>query len=349
MTRQTWTAAVSAVWFLVLAIVIALAPSPFVTYAPGSTYELLGQAEGQDVIQVEGLPTHAATGQIRAATVDVTPLNASVALPEVLYAHWAPDRDAIPREWHYPTRTSLAELRDRESQRLSSAQMNAAAAALRAAGVAVQQIPMVSTVAQAGPAIDLMLPGDFVLAVDGRPCSTVEEVRAAVEARTAGDPVVLTVLRGTETLTVTIQTTASSTRQNVPVWGGTLVMGFSYAPIITFHLDPAMGGGSGGMMLALATFDRVTDGGLVGDLVVAGSGVIDGAGNISRAEGIPEKLAAAERDGAEVFLIPLANCADVTGIQTRMRLVSVGTLDDAIASVDALNSPDTEALVEGCS
>ncbi|WP_232547705.1 PDZ domain-containing protein [Propioniciclava soli] len=348
MTQQTLTAAVSAVWFLLLAIAIALSPTPFVTYAPGASYDLLGSAEGETIVEVSGVPTYPATGRIMAATVSVTPLGGTVTLPEVLYAHWAPDRDAVLREWHYPTRTTIAELRERDVQRLAAAQTNAAASALRAAGVEVRQIPMVQTVAQAGPAVNLLVPGDFVLAVDDVPLATVAEVRAAMESRPVGAPVTLTVLRGQENLTVTIETTSSNTSPTVPVWGGTLTMGFSYTPEVTFHLDPTVGGGSGGLMLALATFDRITDGGLVGDLTVSGTGVLDGAGAVSRSSGVVEKLAVAERDGASVFVLPAANCADIADTPTPLRLVSVANLDDAIAALDALAAGDDTGAVEGC-
>ena len=57
MTRQTWTAAVSSLCFLVAAVVIAVVPTPFVTYAPGSTSNLLGVAGDADVVSVEGVQT----------------------------------------------------------------------------------------------------------------------------------------------------------------------------------------------------------------------------------------------------------------------------------------------------
>ena len=46
MTRQTWTAAVSAFCFLWCALVVTVAPAPFVAYSPGSTYDLLGSSDG---------------------------------------------------------------------------------------------------------------------------------------------------------------------------------------------------------------------------------------------------------------------------------------------------------------
>ena len=134
----------------------------------------------------------------------------------------------------------------------------------------------------------------------------------------------------------------------VPVWGGNLVVGYTFAPQVSFALDSAVGGSSAGLMLALAVFDRVTDASLVGDRVVAGTGAIDGTGVVGVVGGVREKLSGAEQAGATVFLVPSANCADLAGRQTRVRVVSVSSLDDAIAALEALADPSTEGLVKGC-
>ena len=50
-----------------------------------------------------------------------------------------------------------------------------------------------------------------------------------------------------------------------------------------------------------------------------------------------------------MFFLPSANCADLVGVSTPMRIVSDSTLEDTINSLDALVDPATEALVQGCS
>ena len=75
---------------------------------------------------------------------------------------------------------------------------------------------------------------------------------------------------------------------------------------------------------------------------------IDGVGNVAAVGGIKEKLVSAERAGAEVFFVPSGNCADMDGVGSHARIVSVSTLDDAINALDALADPATEGLVKGC-
>lgn len=348
MTKQTWTAAVSALCFLLSAVVIAVVPTPFVTYAPGSTANLLGVSGDTDVLSVQGVQTFPASGEILATGVNVSSSLSRVALPEVLYADWAPDRDAVPRDWHYAVRVTEAERTTRNAQQSAASQAYAAASALRAAGVQVDQIPMVQSVASAGPAVDLLRQGDFVLAANGTQTPTVAAVRAVVEQLRPGDPITFTILRNGQEQLVTLQLAASNTQSSLPVWGGTLVMGYSYAPQVTFNVGEQVGADSG-LMLALALFDRVTDGNLVGGQIVAGVGQIDGAGNVSEVTGVHEALAAAEDAGATVFVVPVSNCADLGSHSDSVRIVSVATLDDAISALDALADPTTAGQVEGCS
>ncbi|HRL50661.1 MAG TPA: PDZ domain-containing protein [Propioniciclava sp.] len=352
MTRQTWTAAVSALIFVIAAAVLAMTPVPFVTYAPGATFDVLADAD-QPPIDIVGAPSYSATGTLLIASTSVTRPGAPVSLPEVLYAHAAADREVFPRDAVYAAGATNAEIRNREVAQLATAQSDAAAAALRAAGFTVRQVPMVQSVAQTGPAVDKLFPGDFVLEIDGVPTATTAAVRTEIEKRAIGDPVTFTVQRdlpdGTrERLAVKIDTTASKTQASLPVWGGNLTMGYSYDPRISFHLDSSLGGPTSGLILALGVYDRITPDNVVNGRVVSGAGTIDGVGNVAAVGGIKEKLVSAERAGAEVFFVPSGNCVDMEGVSARARIVSVSTLDDAINALDALADPATEALVKGC-
>ncbi|MBI5028716.1 MAG: hypothetical protein HZB48_07930, partial [Actinobacteria bacterium] len=64
--------------------------------------------------------------------------------------------------------------------------------------------------------------------------------------------------------------------------------------------------------------------------------------------GVQEKIAAASRDGATVFLLPKRNCVDVGAVPPGLRLVPVDTLSGAIQSLSALTKPETADSVVGC-
>lgn len=349
MTRQTWTAAVSAFCFLLCALVVAVAPAPFVAYSPGSTYDLLGSADGQPAIAVSGVATHAPHGEIRIASVNVTSPDDPVSLPELLHAYWAADRDAFPVEWRYPTRATAVEARSREAANLNTAQTQAVAAALSAAGIEVRRVPMVASVASAGPAVDKLFIGDFVLEVDGEATLTVSDVGTAIGSRTVGEPVTFTILRDAEVRAVTVTTVASNAQAGQPVWGGTLTMGYRHDAKVAFSREPPISSAGDGLVLALAVFDLVTADDLAAGRVIAGAGTIDGSGVVGRVNGIRQKLATAEHAGATVFLVPADNCVDLAEVHAPLaRVVKVSSLEDAIASLDALQDPSMSPLVKGC-
>jgi PDZ domain-containing protein len=125
------------------------------------------------------------------------------------------------------------------------------------------------------------------------------------------------------------------------------------AALADLHLSPSqvtvkldlgdIGGPSAGQMLSLGIIDKIAGDGHGGDLtggrVVAGTGTIDDQGVIGAVGGIPLKTRAAARDGATVFLVPVAECSDAkVNTPAGLRLIPVTTLSDAVASLTALGS-----------
>ncbi|MET8680450.1 S16 family serine protease [Streptomyces sp. NPDC004647] len=104
-----------------------------------------------------------------------------------------------------------------------------------------------------------------------------------------------------------------------------------------------VGGPSAGLMFSLGIVDKLDGDGRGGDLTggrtIAGTGTITGDGKVGAVGGVPLKTQAASRDGATVFLVPKAECADARSeLPKGLRLIPVTTLDGAIDSLNALQS-----------
>jgi Lon-like protease len=349
MTRQTWTAAVSALLFVVLAAVIALVPVPFIAWAPGGTYDLLGRVDGRDAIAISGAPTYASSGQLRMTTISVTAPDSSLSLPEVLISYWMADRAVLPRVAIYRPGTSATDVDEEESKLMSQSQTSAVVAALRATQIDVTEMPMVYSVQTAGPAADVLKPGDLISAVDGVSVATPDDVIQAVKNRHVGQKVVFTLLRDRAVVQKTVTTRASNATPDTPVVGIDLSIGYSYEPQVSFAVDPNVGGSSAGLMFALAIYDRLTPGELVAGQVVAGTGTMSADGKVGSIGGVTEKIAAAARDKATIFLLPKQNCANVATVPAGIRLVPVENLSQAIDSLSALADASTAKNVPGCS
>ena len=348
MTKQTWTAAVSAVLFVALAAVVALVPVPFVSWSAGGTVNLFEPMDGQPRVDVQGITSYPTNGQLRLTTVSVTRADSQLTLPEALLSYWLSAREVLPRDAVYPAGVSVEEIRAREVQMMDNSQSAAVAAGLRAAGEKVVEYPMVMGVSNGGPADGKLKPGDFILRIDNRAGPTTEWGRIAINEHQVGDSILFTILRDRRELSETVKTVASNANPSQPVVGINLATGYSYEPRVTFRINPDIGGPSAGLMFALAVYDLVSPSDLAAGRVIAGTGTITGDGTVGSIGGIQEKIAGAEGAGATVFLVPAGNCADVQGVTTPVRLVRIRTLDEAITALEALRDPAREASVQGC-
>jgi PDZ domain-containing protein len=348
MTRQTWTAFVSAVLFVALAALIALVPVPFVAWSPGGTQDTLGTVAGQPIIKIEGIESFPTSGQLDLTTVAVTRADSHLTLPEAMLSYWLPHRDALPRDAVYAPNKSSDQVESEEAEMMVTAQDDAVVAALRAAGKPVTEMPAVASVTIGGPAHGRLMPGDLVVSVDGVATPDVASVGVQIRNHPVGKKLDLLVLRDRVRTHVLVTTVESTTESGVAVAGITVGLGYLYTPRISFDLGQEVGGPSAGLIFALAIYDKITDGELLQGRHIAGTGEITPDGTVGAIGGIQEKIAAAEKAKATAFLVPAPNCADLAGIKTDLVLVKVATLADGIDAVRTLESPGGTARTPQC-
>jgi Lon-like protease len=344
-TRQTWTAFVSALAFICLAVLLVVVPVPFVSWSPGGTRDTLGNVGQEPMINVQGIDTYPTTGRLDMTIVAITPADAQLSLPQALLAYWLPHRDALPREAVYAPGKSAEEVENEDADMMETAQDDAVVAALRADSRAVTAMPAIYSVTVGGPAHKLLLPGDLVVSVDGIATPDVEAVAKRIRAHSIGEKVRFMVIRDKVQTDVNVTTVESNVQSDVPVIGISLATGYRYDPDISFDLGQQIGGPSAGLVFALAIYDKITNGPLLADRHLAGTGKITPNGDVEAIGGVQEKIAAAEKAGAVAFFVPAGNCRDLAGVRTNMALIKVGTLKNAIDAVQTLNvSGDTSVL-----
>ncbi|MHA6511638.1 YlbL family protein [Tessaracoccus sp. Z1128] len=334
-------AIVSSLLFVALAALLVVLPVPYVAWRPGQTIDVLGSAEDVPVIEVSGLPTFETDGSLLMTTVSTTRADSSLSLPEAVFVYLSNDSDAMPREVIYPPGKTTDQVRNEAVAMMDKSRINATVAALRAAGVAVTELPRVESVVLSGPSADRLEPGDLLTAVDDIAMKTREDVIAQVGTHAVGDVIVFTVLRDGQEVTVSVTASASPTDSRRAVVGVSLDTGYRYSPQIQFGVDQSVTGPSAGLVFALGLYERITEGHLINDAVVAGTGEIDPNGRVTKIGAVREKIKGAERDGGTVFLVPEGNCADVGNLDTDVLLVTVSTLKDAIAALQLINEGNT--------
>jgi Lon-like protease len=347
-TRQTWTALVSALAFICLAVLLVVVPVPFVSWTPGGTRDTLGNVGNEPMIRVQGVDTYPTTGQLDMTIVAITPADARLSLPQALLAYWLPHRDALPRDAIYAPGKTAEQVENEDADMMETAQDDAVVAALRADRRPVTEMPAIFSVTVGGPAHKLLLPGDLVVSVDGIPTPDDEAVRERILAHRVGQKVKFAVMRDNVQTEVVVTTVESSVQSDVPVVGITLGTGYRYEPEISFDLGQQIGGPSAGLVFALAIYDKITNGPLLAGRHLAGTGTITPNGDVQAIGGIQEKISAAQKAGATAFFVPANNCRDLEGVSTTMTLIKVATLNEAIKAVQAVNSRGDGAVLPHC-
>lgn len=330
---------------LLLAAVVL--PAPFVVEAPGPAFNTVGDHEGRQLLDVSGAPTYPTESVLDLTTVYVSGgPNSDVNALRVLGAWLDPSTAVLPADALYPHDVSAEDLDASNSQAMSSSQETSVAAALDHLGVAYTTELVVQGTVPEGPAEGLLERGDVLRGVDGTPVSALPALKTALDA--AGDRgVVLQVERDGTVRDVAVDTVRDEASGSWQL-GVYLLPAHDFPVRVDFELDE-VGGPSAGLMFALGIVDELTPGSIAGDRHVAGTGTITAEGQVGPIGGIRQKLAGAEASGAQLFLAPEGNCAEVQGhVPDGLTVVSVATLDDAVAAADAARRGKDLSVLPGC-
>jgi len=353
MTQRMIAACVSVPLLLGLIAVAVFVPVPFASYHPGPTFDVLGETDGEEIIQVNGAKTYRDDGEIRMTTVSVSQEGVRKNLFEVM-TDWAdPDSAVYPYDIVHPP-GSTAEQEELEGQvQMVSSQGNAIAAALRELDYDVEPALEVLSITPKTPADGALAVRDIFVSVDGVELTADEQgqqaLLGAIQAAEDGQKLSFVVLRDGERVIVPVGTEEvtdpddpdGTRRRQIGIQLG---LGFVFPFTVSVKISENIGGPSAGLMFALAIYDTLTPGSLTGGEDVAGTGELDAQGVVGAVGGIQQKIAGAREAGADLFLVPDANCPDALGVDNGdMRLVRATTFVRTLKAVeDWVEDPDAD-------
>lgn len=337
-SRRTLTLLLSGLFAVVLTAGASAATVPYVSYAPGPTFDTLGEVGGRPMIDIEGHEVFPTEGRLDLTTISV---RTDLTLTDALRDWFRRDRAVVPRELLFPPDQSEEEVRERNAERLRASESSATTAALRAVGVPVTTVVEVAGVQEGLPADGRLQPGDVLTAVDGTPVSTSADVSRLVSSRPPGSDVRIAYRRADAGAETVLTTVAAPKQPERGVIGVTLTETADYPFEVTITLDD-VGGPSAGLMFALGIVEKLEAESLTDGRYVAGTGEISSDGVVGPIGGIPQKLIAARDQGAEVFLVPAGNCAEALDqAPDGLRLVKVETLTQALDGLRTLREGGT--------
>jgi PDZ domain-containing protein len=297
---------------------------------------VLGKYDGKTIVNVSGHKTYRDDGALRMVTVYAGGPGENTSLVELLYGWIDPDIAVLPKSIYDKGETDETN-RQQSAVQMSSSQDNATAAALSALGIGYRTEVEVSGVAKDGASAGKLEKGDVLLAVDGKTTADPNRLVEVIRAIKPGTPTVLTVRRDGKELQIRVTTKPAEDDPKASRIGVSIQPDFVFPFKVRIRLPDTVGGPSAGMMFALSIYDVLTPGSLTGGKTIAGSGEITPDGTVGPIGGIGQKLPAAQRDGAKIFLVAADNCAEAVHAHydaDKMRLVKVTKLADAIKDVE---------------
>jgi PDZ domain-containing protein len=354
MSRRVATLGAALVTLVLLLGVARIVKVPYVILLPGPVTDTLGNVPSVDtannkpggpVISISGAQTHPSTGHLYLTTVEELPgdCGSNPSLWEAVKAWFSSTQTVEPAQVECPPGQSSHAVQQQDAQEMSQSQSDAVTAALFELGYhPTTQHVTVDTVEAGVPAAGVLRAADVILAVNGKAVTTVAQFHAAVDTLAVGSSVILTIQRDGKPQTVTTKT--------INGVGGVAMVGFTPDRTATFAtvkvhigIDPdVIGGPSAGTALALGIVDKLTPGGLTGGLTIAGTGTVDGYGQVGPIGGIQQKIAAAVHAGATVFFAPASECADAKAAAPKsLTLVKISTLHGAVAALETIKSGGT--------
>lgn len=336
-----WLAGILTLLVLGVLTAAAFIHVPYVIISPGDATPL-----DDSVLQVEGAQTFEHDGELLFLTVAVS--NRDPNLYRYLFAKLDGNAAVEKRQ------SIIGCAGYEESGRLSRDQMLqsqdvAKAVALRRLGYVVQALPSRAQVIDVqcdGPSYGSLQLGDVIVAVDGTPVATAEEVRPLIVSHAPGDTVDFTVER-------------DGRRESVPVKLGRRA-GTPYAGIFTqtdlrheipvqVAIDTArVSGPSAGLAFSLAIIDDLTPGNLTGGGDVAVTGTILEDGRVGPVGGVAQKAVTARRAGARLMIVPADEVRDAKARAGDMKVVGVRNLDEALhalADAGGARLPDSTRAI----
>jgi PDZ domain-containing protein len=345
MSQRMIAAVVAGPLVVVLLALAAFAPLPYVTYRPGDTINVLGDESGQEIIQVEGHKTFRDAGELRMTTVIVSQPKQENSLLELMATWLNGDNAVMPYDAVYDEDTTEEENDVEGAAQMVSSQDSAIAVALTELGYKLTPLLEVQAIAPGAPAAGRLEVRDIFLEVNGKKVTSSDDVIDAVSATPAGDKVTFLVRRGEIQRQISLVPEEIDGEKRI---GVSLGQGYIFPFDVSVNINPLISGPSAGLMFSLAIYDTLTPGSLTDDEVVAGTGEIAPDGSVGPIGGIAQKIAGARDDGADLFLVPPDNCADIDGVNNGdMQLVLAETMHDARLALEAW-AKDRDADLPSC-
>lgn len=305
----------------------------FYAYVPGPVRDVV------PLVEITGAETYSSEGALYLTTVSV---DTHVTFVDWISAVIDPNSTIIMKEDLVPSGTSLEDLEEQQREQMDSSKQHALEVAVAALGLGKPEGDgaRVLGTEPSFPAEGKLLEGDVIRRIDGEKVETTCDVGILVDSHEPGDFIRITVRRDGGSKTVVIRSARSPSDPDAPFVGVYMEdVGYRFDPGVDVDIKTGkIAGPSAGLMFSLAIYDLLTPEDITGGRKIAGTGEIACDGGVMPIGGIEQKVAGAEREGAEVFFSPAANYQDaLSAAGSGIEVVSVSNFR---AALEYLEGPE---------
>ncbi|MGB1504273.1 MAG: S16 family serine protease [Acidimicrobiales bacterium] len=250
---------------------------------------------------------------------------------------------------------SADEQRERNLQLMAASKDSAIIAALDHLGVVavVESGVGFNGIVSGGPVDGLIEVGELIVGLDGRVVTGLESLLVVLEQVSPGDQGVLT-LEDLETGQLRSQAFVYGTHPDPARSSGFIgiedITIRSVDAELPFDIEIAsgsIGGPSAGLAFTLTILDLLTEGELTGGARVAVTGTITGDGTVGNVGGVAQKAAAAEAEGAVMFIVPADTIEAAASTTTSLEIVGVTSLAEALEALASLGGDVDDLALDG--
>jgi Lon-like protease len=217
---------------------------------------------------------------------------------------------------------------------MTRSQKVAIAVALEELGRQVEVTPAgaeVVLVQPGSPADGVLEVGDLIVEVDGEPVEGTDDLRDAFADVEPGDQVELTVEREGKSVELTAGTQGLESEPERAVVGVQVQDADTFEFPVDIEIDAGgIGGPSAGLAFALDIVDELGDD-IDRDRTIVATGELSLDGTVGSIGGVKQKAIAAERAGADLFLVPDGNYEEAEDAVDGLDVVAVSDFDEALS------------------
>jgi len=200
----------------------------------------------------------------------------------------------------------------------------------------VLKVKKIHVIAKAEEAKTTLEVQDQILAIENKEVGDLDAIKEILKTHQENDEISILVLRDGEE----VMTTTTLYKENDEVKLGIYLMSeYAYEtdPKVELSVSNKESGPSGGLMMSLAIYNKLSDEDITGGKKVVGTGTIDDDGKVGEIGGVKFKIRGAIKEKADVFLVPKENYdeakKELDEHETNMKLIVVETFADALSKL----------------